>query len=856
MITLEQQQQARKDAETYLEMGMDIEMIVGGVATRNRIGQEEARQIVEEVEASLQEIPQVVSAPQEQSAQVQAAENVPEWETPAHTEIDPFDPEYDVLVAAQEASNDPLPLVPSELKAKPNWVRWKLETIHGRPTKVPYQLNGNKASSTDSATWNTYEAIVNGAVINETQGVGIMTDGSFVGFDLDGCRNPATGEIAEWARRVINTLGTYTEITPSGYGVRVYATGQLPDGARRFSLALSAGFGNKVGIECYGEKRYFTVTGSRVGDRSGLQSSNVAQAHQLCAGISREFPSEKRVLSASFGADDGGSSVVFAKAPGMVFTTKLAVMMYGKITSKSPFEIQDEHGNKVTAPSQSEADMSLATLLAMKHRGNRELIDQDFRESSLYRPKWDRLSERTITKAIESAKRVNENAAIEIPATAQAQAAAVEAPQDVEPFGETIPEFDDTVITGSFRKLVDAVCNGTTIPRQYALHATKVLACSILTKYKIELEDCESARTYFIVFGDTGTGKGLSFRRVQKIIDATRNVDEYLRIIHAVDSEAGLRDAFFEIPTDKNRPILYFVDEIKTLGHKADGKKNPEIVDSIIELANNPTISRTKSKKNQKSPASKTREDSWLLLYACAQDGEAYGMAFPRTKVQGLPDRFIPEYSPKVKAGRLPEPDMTAGMEAVAELLKTAHALPGRITMSAEVKKNIEEIWNSQPEEFQQSPRLRQQFMLEMYLAAFSRGSAVAEQQDLAVAVKALDRQKAIRGKFFAEEIPNQVGVYSNRLKAIRSNMQRRLRRGVGIGDVALSLPQLMTQTLAYKENDLPTFNQAWKAMTPFFLKCNVTSKKNGHVYEKFVPRPDEDDTWLPPELVNGKALS
>jgi len=55
--------------------------------------------------------------------------------------------------------------------------------------------------------------------------------------------------------------------------------------------------------------------------------------------------------------------------------------------------------------------------------------------------------------------------------------------------------------------------------------------------------------------------------------------------------------------------------------------------------------------------------------------------------------------------------------------------------------------------------------------------------------------------------------------------------------------------------NDLPSFNQAWKAMTPFFLKCKVPSRKNGHVYEKYVPTPDECDTWLSPELMNGKAL-
>jgi hypothetical protein len=297
--------------------------------------------------------------------------------------------------------------IPDELKIKPNWVRWKLEQVNGRLTKVPYQLNGNRASSTDPATWNTYKAIVKGAVIDETQGIGIMTDGSFVGFDLDGCRNPVGGEITEWAKRIIALLGSYCEITPSGTGVRVYALGKLPDGARRFSLAVSAGFGDKVGIETYSEQRYFTVTGNRLGENSTLQSQNTLKAYELCAQVSREFPSEKRKGSASFqSSDSNNSTVVFEPAAG-VLTSKLAVLMYGKIKSCPPLVVEDEYGSKVTAPSQSEADMSLATLLAIKHGEDADAIDSDFRESALYRPKWDRLAESTVKKAIQSAKRLS-----------------------------------------------------------------------------------------------------------------------------------------------------------------------------------------------------------------------------------------------------------------------------------------------------------------------------------------------------------------------------------------------------------------------------------------------------------------
>jgi hypothetical protein len=381
-----------------------------------------AEQTPDQIGREIEQVRAQLAALQAQQSQQQ--NSTPEWETPSHQEVnlatvepedlglDSFntdDPLVKAIYQAQERDGN----IPAELKAKPNWVRWKLDTVDRRLTKVPYQLNGSKASSTDRTTWNTYDAIVAGAVIDEAQGTGIMTDGSFVGFDLDGCRNPVTGEIKPWAQRVIDMLGTYTEVTPSGYGVRVYALGQLPDGARRFSLALSAGFGEKVGIECYSEKRYFTVTGRRIGAHSGLRSSNVAQAHQLCAEISREFPSESRNASISDTSGDTVSAQI-KRGSAMLFTSKLPLLMYGKITSDKPFVVEDEYGNSLEYPSHSEADMALATVLAIKHKGDAELIDQEFRESVLYRPKWDRLAEQTIAKAIESAKKLAEKASIEV----------------------------------------------------------------------------------------------------------------------------------------------------------------------------------------------------------------------------------------------------------------------------------------------------------------------------------------------------------------------------------------------------------------------------------------------------------
>jgi hypothetical protein len=751
-------------------------------------------------------------------------------------------------VSLEDIVDSILPMVPDELKRQNRWLTWSGDPKNKQPfisgTSNPASTNNPEhLVSFETAAKNLYEN-------KGYKHLGFVPKHPYFGIDLDSCRDPQTGLVQPWAIGLLELIGsTYVEITPSLSGLRPWVTiPHLEQKKVTFKIKPELGTTAKNPQVELLAQNYGTITGEPYHGSQSIVGVLTEERWTKIVEYLRSLAPEQETKTSSSGSDrpyvqtikaqDGDIKELLAGLPDVQEGDRdnYLASVAGNL----------RQGSKLHEPWSKEN--GLVGLQAVDEQKCKPPLGQHACERITNSIWKNPIKDNTPIPA-----KIGGYAQV-VESSAQAKAdQAVEASQDAEgtfPFGEAIPDFDDTVITGSFRKLVDAICNGTTIPRQYGLHAAKALACSILTQHKVQFEDCESARAYFIVFGDTGTGKGLTFRRLQKIVDISQNQELFVKIIHAVDSEAGLRDAFFEIPTNKNIPILFFVDEIKTLGHKADGKKNPEIADAIVELANNPTVSRTKSKKTVAGAASKTRSDSWLLLYACAQDGEAYGMAFPRTKAQGLPDRFIPEYSPKIVPGRLPEPDMNLGIEAIAEMHRNAFKNQ-KMVMAADVKTKLDEIWSGQPEDFQKSPRLRQQFILELYLAAFSRGSAVAELQDVGIAVKALERQKPIRTKFFMEEIPNQVGVYSNRLKAVHREMMRRLRRGVGIGDVALSLRDIMTRTLAYKENDLPNFNQAWKAQGPFWIEIPVKTK-NGHTYQKFVPTPEETDTWLPVDLVGG----
>src|SRR5215218_6141785 len=97
-----------------------------------------------------------------------------------------------------------------------HWLCWCIEERDGEPTKVPYSpLTGEKASSTDPATWASYQKAVALRKDRGFDGIGFVftEDDPFCSVDLDGCLNSETGEIESWAQEIIEELDSYTEIS-------------------------------------------------------------------------------------------------------------------------------------------------------------------------------------------------------------------------------------------------------------------------------------------------------------------------------------------------------------------------------------------------------------------------------------------------------------------------------------------------------------------------------------------------------------------------------------------------------------------------------------------------------------------
>ena len=91
-------------------------------------------------------------------------------------------------------------------------------------------------------------------------------DDPFTGIDLDGCRDPKTEAVSEWAKEIVLKLGSYAEVSPSGTGVKIFVRGESPFATgRKIELSNAERIcAKQPAIEVYNCGRYFAVTGLRL----------------------------------------------------------------------------------------------------------------------------------------------------------------------------------------------------------------------------------------------------------------------------------------------------------------------------------------------------------------------------------------------------------------------------------------------------------------------------------------------------------------------------------------------------------------------------------------------------------------
>jgi ABC-type dipeptide/oligopeptide/nickel transport system ATPase component len=367
---------------------------------------------------------------------------------------------------------------------------------------------------------------------------------------------------------------------------------------------------------------------------------------------------------------------------------------------------------------------------------------------------------------------------------------------------------------------------------------------------KVKFANLDSEpRRYTALIGETGSGKGESWRRLLDILQPQKNdVDENerqlmdrndscgIKIINSFDSSAGLKDAFFEPP--ESFPILCYIDEILGFGNKGKDAKNPEIIDTIIELADSTSISRVLAKRKGDG-GTKTKRDARFCMVMCGQDGDTYMKALGGRTILGLWDRIIPEFSVAVDAGRLTAVNQDDAVKMYAKIVLRDYS--GTMTMSSDAEEMVNVFWSHQLPEVRKKVRWKKDLMLDAQLIAFGRESKVVELEDVECAIKTFTRQVVIRKVCFKNDATDRIGFYLGRIKDITASMQRQLDAGVEQSRVAKSRRDYERITNAHRDNETHIFDRAWKVHAPHWLQSVTIPYSNGRKYEKFLPKPEDD---------------
>jgi len=264
---------------------------------------------------------------------------------------------------------------------------WKYEERNGRRTKVPYNPRTlARGDSTDKSAFVTFPEIVAiwQRVNDQFDGVGVGVFDQLAAVDIDHCIDPESG-LSELARNITARLNSYTEISPSGEGIRIFfavLNTEWYDKARYYVNNRSRG------LEIYlpgTTNRFLTFTGNTTNKRPVMMCEREIRA--ILEDYMLRQPKEEQPRPAA-AADLTDSELI----------DKAAAASNGELFMKL------WSGDISGYPSHSEADQALCNILAFWTGRDQARIDALFRQSGLMRDKWNRKQSGTTYGAITAGK--------------------------------------------------------------------------------------------------------------------------------------------------------------------------------------------------------------------------------------------------------------------------------------------------------------------------------------------------------------------------------------------------------------------------------------------------------------------
>ena len=277
--------------------------------------------------------------------------------------------------------------LPAYLKEHGLFCLWRYtwNADKGKWDKPPFDPNrpNRHAASTNPATFASMEKAAAVGRENGFDGLGIGIFGAVSGIDIDHCISG--GELSEMAQEIVSAMDAYTEISPSGEGIRIlFLAHNLQYDKKVYHIKR-----DKIGLEIYVAgmtERYLTITG------------NVLRPGDLEERGNRLQP----ILDKYMKRPQAPAISASRPAAPLTISDRELIDKASNAKNGAEFRLLWEGQWKGRYQSQSQADQALCNMLAFWAQGDFTRIDSLFRQSGLMRDKWERnnYSAPTIEKAI------------------------------------------------------------------------------------------------------------------------------------------------------------------------------------------------------------------------------------------------------------------------------------------------------------------------------------------------------------------------------------------------------------------------------------------------------------------------
>jgi len=283
-----------------------------------------------------------------------------------------------------------------QIESIPKWLRDNGRFVLRRG-KIPYTKDGRPANPTNpSDGCSAAEALAAWANrANYYDGIGIMIIPPLVGIDLDHVVAD-DGSFSPIAEKILDTIESYTEISPSGKGIHLLGLAEKANFAKENYYTKNS----TEGIEVYFENRYFTFTGKHLVEneiqRIDAEIQTILDTYMKRKAASTESINKTRNAPRNPDRTVEEAAIVIARMQRGADWETINRLLAG----------EDITGNT------SEDDMSLMNRVAFYSCCDADVMDYIYRNSERYRSKWDErrgaqtYGEITIARAIQDRRDV------------------------------------------------------------------------------------------------------------------------------------------------------------------------------------------------------------------------------------------------------------------------------------------------------------------------------------------------------------------------------------------------------------------------------------------------------------------